>query len=152
MGWQKPETVLAYFAGGLFAIGWWLWIDATVYSNCNCPNGHTPDSVRVEWYHYVPGVISTVALIMINLPSWGDINGSMFNEGSSTKARVWLLISFIIAFAAIIASLWLAITHWFMAKPDSQWGGIALILNNVLIFVGSLLYRYSKPSGDDLGF
>eukprot|EP01114_Cavostelium_apophysatum_P001852 TRINITY_DN11631_c0_g1_i1.p1 TRINITY_DN11631_c0_g1~~TRINITY_DN11631_c0_g1_i1.p1 ORF type:complete len:103 (-),score=8.28 TRINITY_DN11631_c0_g1_i1:231-539(-) len=99
---KKPETIMSYVAGALFAIAWWLWIDATVFTNCDCPRGD-PDIVKVEWYHYMPGVVSTVALVMINVVSWNDLNGgAMFGESVSARARVWLFFSFLVAFGGLI--------------------------------------------------
>jgi len=146
---KKPSTVLAYLSGALFSLGWWLWIDATVYANCDCPDNHTPDNVKVLGTHYIPGIVSTIALIMINIVSWNDLNGDfMFGDGVSTKAKVWLFVSFIIAFGALIAGCWIGVTRWFIStnpKPDSVWPGVAIILQNILIFVSATLYRFAKP-------
>ena len=47
-----------------FAMGWWLLIDANVLSVQNAgAEGGGFDGV-ILWWFYVPGVISTVALIM----------------------------------------------------------------------------------------
>lgn len=39
----------------------------------------------------------------MNLVSWNDLNGSVFGEESTAKARLWLLFSFLIEFGAIAA-------------------------------------------------
>jgi len=87
---------------------------------------------------------------MINAVSWNDLNSNfVFGDGVSTKAKIWLFISFIIAFAAVIAAAWIGISHWFQASPNSQYGGIAIIVENVLIFASALIYRFSKPKEED---
>ena len=42
-----------------FAIGWWLWVDANVYSN-----KFEQTDIKVTFGHYVPGIVSTLGLIM----------------------------------------------------------------------------------------
>jgi hypothetical protein len=54
----------------------------------------------------------------------------------STKAKIWLFFSFVIAFGGLIASIWIGIQYWFMAShPGSQYGGVAIIVQNSLIFL-----------------
>jgi hypothetical protein len=49
-------TILSYTPQ--FAVGWWLWIDAHVYS------AHIHTTVPVKAQHYVPGIVGSVALLM----------------------------------------------------------------------------------------
>jgi hypothetical protein len=41
-----------------FAIGWWIWIDATAWTNKQ--DGYK----QVLGTYYIPGIVSTIALIM----------------------------------------------------------------------------------------
>eukprot|EP00028_Trichosphaerium_sp_Am-I-7-wt_P014412 CAMPEP_0168508360 /NCGR_PEP_ID=MMETSP0405-20121227/73_1 /TAXON_ID=498012 /ORGANISM="Trichosphaerium sp, Strain Am-I-7 wt" /LENGTH=139 /DNA_ID=CAMNT_0008525491 /DNA_START=53 /DNA_END=472 /DNA_ORIENTATION=+ len=135
---------MAYASGGLFAIAWWIWIDAA-----------TVDA-HLEWNtiqpgHYFPGVFATIALIMVNLVSWTDLDGFGFgDDGSQKRTRFWLFGSFSIMFGALFAAVWLGIDHWFMKKDvPNSWPGIALILENVIIMCSALMYRFAKTPGDD---
>jgi len=144
MGRPQSETLLAYAAGFSFAIGWWLWIDANVYSH------HTNDPVQVSGVHYIPGIISTIGLIMVNLVSWSDLNGVNFlSDNVSAKARIWLLFAFVVSFAGLVVGVWMAVVHWFQGNPNSQYPGVALIVQNLLIFAGGAMYRFAKPSDED---
>ncbi len=70
--------------------------------------------------------------------SWNDLNNNfVFGEGVSTKARIWLFASFVVAFGAMIAAFWVAITVWFTGSrdPETKYGGVALIVQNVAIFL-----------------
>jgi len=141
---------MSYLSGVLFAIAWWLWIDGHAFSNTfERPDTHS----AVTFGHYVPGIVSTLALVMVNVVSWKDLGG--FNWGFSedavqTRVRVWLFLSLVIAFGGIIGAIWSAVEHWFNMnpKPDHEWPGIALILQNVLIFVSSMLYRFKTSDTD----
>jgi hypothetical protein len=76
---------------------------------------------------------------MINAVNWSDLYGLGFSSVDSelTRVRVWLFVSFVIAFGGIIAAVWIACANWFVNEqtPLTHWPGIALILQNVLIFV-----------------
>ncbi len=55
---SNPLQAKAYgpgLAGALFGGGWWFWVDA-------CAASHT----SVPFVQYLPGIIATLALIMIN--------------------------------------------------------------------------------------
>jgi hypothetical protein len=59
----------------------------------------------------------------------------LFGDGVSTKARIWLFCSFIVAFAGIIIAVWMGIVNWFQKDPDtSVYPGVAIIIQNVAIF------------------
>jgi hypothetical protein len=139
---KKIEITLFYIAGGVFAFGWWLWIDANVYAV------HINDPVKVSGLYYIPAIAATIGLIMINLVSWNDLNGSVFGEESTAKARLWLLFSFLIEFGAIAAAIWIAIAHWFQGSPKSEYPGVALIISNSLIFISAMIYRFAKPQDE----
>jgi hypothetical protein len=76
---------------------------------------------------------------MINAVNWSDLYGLGFSSVDSelTRVRVWLFVSFVIAFGGIIAAVWIACANWFVNEqaPLTHWPGVALILQNVLIFV-----------------
>ena len=127
------------------------------------------NDVPVLFVHYLPGIFGSIALVMINVVSWQDLGGLSWgwSEGGRQKmVRAWFFVSLVVAFGSVIASLWMAIEHWFNVNepnpgpepaPTSistsydapgvhyKWPGVALILQNVLIFVSALLYRFSKP-------
>jgi hypothetical protein len=141
------EIVMAYASGVLFAVAWWLWIDAVAYSVIK------NDPVQTVFGHWIPGIVSTVALLMINAVNWSDLYGLGFSSVDSelTRVRVWLFVSFVIAFGGIIAAVWIACANWFVNEqtPFTQWPGIALILQNVFIFISGILYRFAKPPPEE---
>ena len=144
---KLQETLLSYFSGALFAFAWWLWIDANVYTN------YIEDDVGIYFPHYLPAIVGTIGMIMVNAVSWSDLNNnSLFsNDGVSTKARVWLFVAFIIQFGALIAAIWIGIVHWFQNEvvPKTQYGGVAIIIQNLLIFAAALIYRFAKPQEEE---
>uniref|UniRef100_A0A6B2LPA9 Transmembrane protein 50A n=1 Tax=Arcella intermedia TaxID=1963864 RepID=A0A6B2LPA9_9EUKA len=126
----------------MFSVGWWLWIDGHVYSNTFAEAG------EVTFWHYVPGICSTLALIMLNLVDLKDLGGISWGfaeDGRQTRIRLWFFLSLVIAFGSLIGAVWSASVHWFDARLPYQWPGVALIVQNVCIFASALLYRFNAP-------
>jgi len=145
------ETIMSYLSGVIFSISWWLWIDANAYHN------KIHDIVGINFGYWVPGIVATLALLMINAVSWTDLQGFGFgslDDDVQKRARLWLFFSFTLSFGCVIAAVWIAIVHWFKRKPDAGeiftvWPGVALILQNILILFSAILYRFSKWPEDD---
>eukprot|EP01118_Nematostelium_gracile_P005507 TRINITY_DN1745_c0_g1_i1.p1 TRINITY_DN1745_c0_g1~~TRINITY_DN1745_c0_g1_i1.p1 ORF type:complete len:146 (-),score=20.28 TRINITY_DN1745_c0_g1_i1:98-535(-) len=141
---KYTEMGLCYGAGALFAIGWWIWIDATVWTQ----NHAGP---AVQWWHYVVSLIGIIGLIMVNIVSWSDLDSNnLFGDGVSSRAKIFLFFAFIVAFGGIVAGVWIAAAKYFAVKGDhSPYGGAALIVHCVLTFVSTIMYRFSKAPSED---
>ncbi|KAF9966202.1 hypothetical protein BGZ70_003015 [Mortierella alpina] len=83
-----------------FALGWWFFIDAVIRSkNWNYDNGYKQVSVTfVDW---VPGICSTLGMIVINCIDKAALRGDSFSFSSggggtsvAWKARVFLFVGF----------------------------------------------------------
>jgi len=141
---KAAETILCYGAGALFSAGWWLWIDATAFSQTH--------PIQVVWWHYVAGLISTLGLIGVNIVSWSDLDSNaIFGDQVSSRAKVFLFIAFIVCFIGLIAAAWIGIQYYFVNKDPntSAYGGVAIIIQNILIFVSTIMYRFSKAQDED---
>eukprot|EP01121_Diplochlamys_sp_Union-15-3_P019891 TRINITY_DN75_c0_g1_i4.p1 TRINITY_DN75_c0_g1~~TRINITY_DN75_c0_g1_i4.p1 ORF type:complete len:149 (+),score=23.77 TRINITY_DN75_c0_g1_i4:60-506(+) len=144
---------MSYLSGVLFAISWWVWIDANAYHNT------IKDPIRISFGHWVPGIVATIALVMINAVSWTDLQGfglGSIDDDVQKRARIWLFVSFTVGFGCLIASIWLGIDHWFIPENRDKndrytiWPGVALILQNAFILLSAVLYRFSKwPEADN---
>uniref|UniRef100_A0A8C6X9X0 Transmembrane protein 50A n=1 Tax=Naja naja TaxID=35670 RepID=A0A8C6X9X0_NAJNA len=96
---EKRNTIASIAAGVLFFTGWWIIIDAAV---------KYPGSAELNHSYHACGVIATVAFLMINAVSNGQVRGDSYSEGclGQTGARIWLFIGFMLAFGSLIASMW----------------------------------------------
>lgn len=101
----------------------------------------------VTFGHYVPGLVSSLGLVMVNAVQWRDLGGMSWGweDAVQTRSRLWLFFSLIVCFGGIIAALWAGTVHWFQQKPTTDWPGLALILQNIIIFLAAMLYRFAKP-------
>ncbi|KAK7797712.1 hypothetical protein U0070_000339 [Myodes glareolus] len=101
MDWgEKRNTIASVAAGILFFTGWWIIIDAAVMY---------PTMEEFNHSYHACGVIATIAFLMINAVSNGQVRGDSYSEGclGQTGARIWLFIGFMLAFGSLIASMWI---------------------------------------------
>lgn len=87
---------------------------------------------------------------MVNWRDLGSSWGSGWGEDAvQARVRAWLFFSLVVCFGGILASIWVASVHWFQQKPKSDWPGLALILQNVAIFISAMAFRFAKPMDND---
>jgi len=56
------SVIVGYTSGILFTVGWWFFFDALIYSKYN--NFEESKHVSIGIWDWIPGLISTLALIM----------------------------------------------------------------------------------------
>ncbi|KAI0983869.1 hypothetical protein GJ496_012010 [Pomphorhynchus laevis] len=131
------NELISAFSGLLFAIGWWIIIDAA----CMYPDN---DDFK-KAYHAI-GVVSTIALIMINIVSSSRINNDMYmdNPQHTILARFWMFTGFLLSFGSLIASLWILISVYLIPHKSPTSPGISLFFQNICIFTSSLILRFAR--------
>ena len=55
----NKRILVSYVSGFLFAVGWWILVDANVMSNF-----YQMESGKVTGIHYIPAAASTLSLIL----------------------------------------------------------------------------------------
>uniref|UniRef100_A0A4W2H7F5 Transmembrane protein 50A n=1 Tax=Bos indicus x Bos taurus TaxID=30522 RepID=A0A4W2H7F5_BOBOX len=107
---EKRNTIASIAAGVLFFTGWWIIIDAAVIY---------PRMDEFNHSYHACGVIATVAFLMINAVSNGQVRGDSYSEGclGQTGARIWLFIGFMLAFGSLIASMWILFGGYVAKEP-----------------------------------
>jgi hypothetical protein len=133
-------------AGLMFGLGWLLWIDACAYAGA-VYDGATPDGT-----YWIPGILQTVGLVMLNVISWEAVaeSDSMLEDRSAALAKIWVFIAFCFSFGGILGSIWILVRE----NHDPSWeeGSVAaavkLLFQNLLIFCSSLLFRLSRAKSD----
>ncbi|XP_065563031.1 transmembrane protein 50A-like [Artemia franciscana] len=140
---EKRNSVASILSGICFFLGWWLILDvAAVYSS--------PDVFNHAFH--VCGVMGTISFFMINSVSNSQIRGDSYSNGclGQSGARIWFFVGFLLGFGALIASCWILFEAFVIPGVDNQYPGVALFLQNFLIFLGSLIYKFGR-SEDLLG-
>ena len=74
--------------------------------------------------------------------SYEAITGSgLLDDSAVLKARDWVVISFVLAFGGLLGSGWNLFARYVVPDqstghlPSDKWPGIALFLQNILIFL-----------------
>ncbi|XP_054651821.1 transmembrane protein 50A isoform X4 [Dunckerocampus dactyliophorus] len=157
---ERRNTVASIAAGVLFFTGWWIIIDAAV---------KYPQQDEFPHAYHTCGVIATLAFLMINAVSNGQVRGDSYSDGcmGQTGARVWLFIGFMMAFGSLIASMWILFGGFVVPHlPESNessvlcsinvtlpglseeepvvYPGIAIFFQNAFIFFGGLVFKFGR--------
>uniref|UniRef100_A0AAY5EKG9 Transmembrane protein 50A n=1 Tax=Electrophorus electricus TaxID=8005 RepID=A0AAY5EKG9_ELEEL len=131
---EKRNTIASIAAGVLFFTGWWIIIDAAIMY---------PKEDDFHHAYHTCGVIATIAFLMINAVSNGQVRGDSYSEGcmGQTGARVWLFIGFMLAFGSLIASMWILFGGFVVPAKPAVYPGIAVFFQNAFIFFGYVFRR-----------
>ncbi|CAI9603440.1 unnamed protein product, partial [Staurois parvus] len=80
--------------------------------------------------------IATVAFLMINAVSNGQVRGDSYSEGcfGQIGARVWLFIGFMLSFGSLIASMWILFGGYVAKGIPEVYPGIAVCFFKILLF------------------
>ncbi|AWP16766.1 Transmembrane protein 50A isoform 3 [Scophthalmus maximus] len=103
---ERRNTIASVAAGVLFFTGWWIIIDAAV---------KYPDQGQFHHAYHTCGVIATVAFLMINAVSNGQVRGDSYSEGCIGQTE----------------------------KPV-VYPGIAIFFQNAFIFFGGLVFKFGR--------
>eukprot|EP00047_Mylnosiga_fluctuans_P012828 m.27997 g.27997 ORF g.27997 m.27997 type:complete len:162 (-) comp4485_c0_seq1:66-551(-) len=120
-------------AGLLFAVAWWIVIDAGVIDGIEGPD-------------YLCGVGATVGLFMFNSISIHQGDSSMYTSGAigSVGARVFLFLGLLVSFGSAIAAVWVMILHYIEKDNVPLYPGVALCVQNFLILGSSAVFKFGR--------
>ncbi|KAF9423340.1 hypothetical protein BGZ76_003664 [Entomortierella beljakovae] len=150
----KAREASVYISGGLFALGWWFFIDAVVYSK----NWEGEKKTSVEFVDWVPGICSTLGMIIINLVDKNSLRSDSFSFSSSGStsttwmARLILFIGFAFMAGGLAGSISVMCIKYLIPEygdPFEFWG-ICNVIQNALIMVSTaMLWVAENTQSDD---
>lgn len=134
---EHRNKISAFVSGVLFFIGWWILIDAAVSSPFKSNNYH------------IPGVVSTIAMVMVNCVSNAAIRGDT-DAGclGQTGVRLWTMLSFLLAFGGLIGACYVLFGEYVAKGEPSAYPGVAGFLQNALIFFSALVFKFGRAEDD----
>ncbi|KAJ3226269.1 hypothetical protein HK099_005266 [Clydaea vesicula] len=129
--------IVGYVAGALFALGWWLFIDGVSFAATRSPAVAVP----ISFEDFVPGILSTFSLIIVNLINKETLNADDFSFGGNhvaAKARGCAFIGVTMALSAIIGAISIMCVKYVVPGHggDTLYFGIIIPVQNILIFAG----------------
>lgn len=129
------NTVCAVLSGTLFFVGWWLMIDVNVNYN---------DVINKMKVYYIPGLMSSLAFVIINLIPDNLIKESYdYNDKCHPfYGLILLFFGFIIAFGSLVGACYIIIADFLIKPHNAQWPGYGIFLQNALIFVANMVAKF----------
>ncbi|CAH1980271.1 unnamed protein product [Acanthoscelides obtectus] len=129
-------------AGFLFFFGWWTMIDLSTQ--------HTTTMSKQKLY-YLPGVIATIAMILMNAIPTNYLNDSgLDNTSGYCTPFLCILIIFITmmaSFGCLISASFILINDFMLDPEEYQWPGYGIFLHILCIFLSTVLPRFCRKSG-----
>jgi hypothetical protein len=123
-------------SGGLFSAAWWSWSNAVISQK---QTDHPDFPAKFAW----PGVVATISLILINMLSRDQLHdiSSGGDEEEGTRARLWLLFSFMLAFVAVVGSVWVLVSSSEGGLHEAiGWGSV--VSTGCILSSSLLLWRF----------
>ncbi|VEU21527.1 DEKNAAC102699 [Brettanomyces naardenensis] len=123
---RTVRSVMVYIAGALYAIGFWLVVDASVYSKTV-----NASVVHVTFVDWIPFICSTLGMMVINSIDKGQLfNSEGFGSGLQWQARLVLFVGFSLL-AVGIAGGFLVLILKFLIKGFNSMPTLGMGLENV---------------------
>ncbi|RKP08564.1 hypothetical protein THASP1DRAFT_29635 [Thamnocephalis sphaerospora] len=111
------NKVASLAAGALFALGWWIWLDAWIIDRLRHPM-----EPRISGWSCLPGALSSLALLWINVIP-GDLlrrDAYIAADEEMARARCAILSAFATGFAGLLSSLWWWMSDMVAITPQSH--------------------------------
>ncbi|KAG0374184.1 hypothetical protein BGX24_010719 [Mortierella sp. AD032] len=145
---SKARDAGVYVSGGLFALGWWFFMDAVVCSkNYNLEEGFK--KVSVEFVDWVPGICSTLGMMIINCIDKASLRSDSFSFSSSGSvsttwiARLFLFIGFAFMAGGLAGSISVMCIKYIIPEhgdPFTFWGICNVVQNTAIMVSAAMLW------------
>lgn len=100
------------------------------------------------------GVFASISMFMVNAVSNSLLRGEGFTDGclGPVGARIWFFFGFMMGFGSLIGACWILFGEYVYIsdnanntfKPQTTYPGVAFFLQNLFIFVASLMYKFGR--------
>lgn len=118
-----------------FFSGWWIIIDV----------GARYTAKDFYGAYYILGIFGTISFIIVNSISNSQLREDGFDSFNPRAAKGCLLLGFILGFSALTGSVWILISDYAASDKDIvKYPGVALLIQNILIFLSSLTFKFGR--------
>ncbi|GAA6029778.1 hypothetical protein JCM8097_001045 [Rhodosporidiobolus ruineniae] len=148
----RKREFLVYFAGALFAFGWWAFLDASILSAHAKPisdpdTPYDPVPVHVTFADWAPGLCATLGMIIVNLIDKArlvgeDWEGSWSSGGVAWRARLFLFVGFALMAGGLAGSVTVLIVKYIVPHYPESYGinwGVANVIQSISIMFSAVI-------------
>ncbi|KAJ8663463.1 hypothetical protein O0I10_000703 [Lichtheimia ornata] len=138
---HKARQIGVYSAGVLFALGWWVFIDALVMS----ARAEGDVKAHMGFEDWVSGILSTLGMVIINLIDKSRLHGEEYAYAGSSlvfKARLFLFLGFALIAGGFAGSFCVLIVKYIVYYESAQpytYYGAAIVIQCGLIMVSTIV-------------
>lgn len=137
------KMLTGYISGLLFAASWWLLIDAAVLNSVR--------KLDLDPIIWLPGILSTVSLIIVNLIDRQSLSGddnSYDSANVGVKARAIAFVGLTVGLGSIGGALAILSLKFIIPGLEgaAMYLGIAVSVQSFLIFFSSMSFWFGRNS------
>ncbi|ORZ01621.1 hypothetical protein BCR43DRAFT_487227 [Syncephalastrum racemosum] len=140
---RKGRQIGVYSAGALFALGWWVFIDALVLSAASSEDA----KAHMRFEDWVSGILSTLGMIVINLIDKSRLHGDAYEYSGSSlvwKARLFLFLGFALIAGGFAGSFCVLIIKYIVyfgsAQPYTYYGAAGVVQSGMIMISTVMLW------------
>jgi len=146
----NTRTAGVYVAGALFSLGFFFFVDASVFSKSSL-NGSNVHITFVDW---IPLICSALGMLVINSIEKSRLSADSFSysgNGVAWKARTVLFLGFALLAGGLAGSITVMVLKYMVTDYAFQtmYMGVANVLANALIMLSSVVLWVSQNMEDD---
>lgn len=143
---EKRNKIASIVSGFLFFSGWWFALDASA--------SYHSDTRDV---FHLCGVFATISMFMVNAVSNSLLHGDGYTDGclGSIGARIWFFFGFMMGFGSLLGAAYILFGEYVYShngqnpfKPNNTYPGVAFFLQNLFIFLASVVYKFGRTEED----
>uniref|UniRef100_A0A1D1XRR7 Vacuolar protein sorting-associated protein 68 n=1 Tax=Anthurium amnicola TaxID=1678845 RepID=A0A1D1XRR7_9ARAE len=145
----QTKVIAIYLSGGLFAIGWWAFIDALIYTRLN------RGSLIFNAGEVITGVITTLGMLLVALIDKSIFSDEAYYTSRRTlwKARLFLFFGFTLMVSSLIGSVAFFVYHLlsnhYYGDVHRYYFGISIVVQNGCILMSSLILLIGQYSNNE---
>ncbi|KZS96435.1 UPF0220-domain-containing protein [Sistotremastrum niveocremeum HHB9708] len=156
---RHRRTIGVYLSGALFAIANWVFLDAAIYSAHAQPPPDAPYDtvpVHVTFLDWLPGIISMIGLLVVNLIDKDRLTGEGAFGGSGDSRAVWrarviLFLGFAMMAGGLAGSVCVLVLKYIIQEYPEQYNfyGIAAVVQNVSLMLSAVVLWLAQNASED---
>ncbi|KAJ7638173.1 hypothetical protein FB45DRAFT_902184 [Roridomyces roridus] len=156
---KHRRTLGVYFAGALFALANWIFLDACIVSaHAKAPWGQpdTPVPVNISFVDWLPGLCSLLGFLVINMIDKDRIRGNdTFGDSRAVwVARLVLFLGFTLMAGGLAGSVSLLVLKYVMPDYPEQFKyyGYANVTQNVTLMLSVVVLWFAQTASSEYDY